>query len=146
MTYATIADIKARTTDTIPVSEEAVITAQLEDAAVIIDAYNKDASLDAKKVVSCRMIIRTLNSVGDIRKILKTYSQKSDGLLDIADVSVVCADTSENRAELKKINAGIRITKSVPKTGEPHPTWTFCTRTCFVGVDFYSPLPVPLLS
>ena len=66
MTYATIADIKARTTDTIPVSEEAVITAQLEDAAVIIDAYNKDASLDAKKVVSCRMIIRTLNSVGDI--------------------------------------------------------------------------------
>lgn len=80
-----------------------------------------------------------LNSVGDIGKILKSYSQKSNGLLDIADVSVVCADTSENRAELKKSNSAIRITKSVPKLGEPHPTWTFCTRTSFIGVDFYSP-------
>ena len=80
-----------------------------------------------------------LNSVGDIVKILKTYSKKSDGLLDIADVSVVCANTSENRADLKKINSGMKITTSVPKPGEPHPTWTFCTRTSFIGVDFYSP-------
>lgn len=66
MAYATISDIKARTTDTITPAMESVITAQLEDAAVIIDAFNKNASADAKKVVSCRMIIRTLNIDGGI--------------------------------------------------------------------------------
>lgn len=66
MAYATIADIRARTTDTITPAMESVITAQLEDAAVIIDSFNKDASADAKKVVSCRMIIRTLNIDGGI--------------------------------------------------------------------------------
>ena len=66
MAYATIADIRARTTDTITPAMESVITAQLDDAAVIIDSYNKDASEDAKKVVSCRMIIRTLNIDGSI--------------------------------------------------------------------------------
>lgn len=66
MAYATIADIRTRTTDTITPAMESVITAQLEDAAVIIDSFNKDASADAKKVVSCRMIIRTLNIDGGI--------------------------------------------------------------------------------
>ena len=32
----------------------------MEDAAVIVDAYNVNAAADAKKVVSCRMIIRAL--------------------------------------------------------------------------------------
>ena len=80
-----------------------------------------------------------LNSVADIKKVLKAYFKKSDGLLGIGNVSVICADTSENRVELKKIAPGMKITKSVPKPGNPHPTWTFCTRTCFIGVDFYSP-------
>lgn len=66
MAYATIADIRARTTDTITPAMESVINTQLDDAAVIIDSYNKDASEDAKKVVSCRMIIRTLNIDGSI--------------------------------------------------------------------------------
>ena len=66
MAYATIADIRERTTDTITPAMESVINAQLDDAAVIIDSYNKDASEDAKKVVSCRMIIRTLNIDGSI--------------------------------------------------------------------------------
>ena len=66
MAYATIADIKARTTDTITPAEESVIQTQLDDAAIIIDAYNPGASADAKKVVSCRMIIRTLNTDASI--------------------------------------------------------------------------------
>lgn len=66
MAYATVADIRARTTDTIPASEEGVIMAQLDDAAVIIDAFNNDADAEAKRVVSCRMVLRLLNSAGDI--------------------------------------------------------------------------------
>jgi hypothetical protein len=40
--------------------EQAVCSNLLEDAAAIIDAYNANASADAKKVVSCRMVLRAL--------------------------------------------------------------------------------------
>lgn len=62
MAYATYADIQARLTRTLSESEQAVCTNLLEDAAVIIDAYNENASADAKKTVSCRMVIRALGN------------------------------------------------------------------------------------
>ena len=80
-----------------------------------------------------------LNSVGDIGNTLKTYFKKPYSLLSIDNVSVICANTSDNRADLKIIDPAIKITTSVPKKGDLHPTWTFCTRTCFIGADFYSP-------
>ena len=42
--------------------ERSVCEALLEEAGVIIDAYNSKASNDAKSVVSCRMIRRALGS------------------------------------------------------------------------------------
>lgn len=38
----------------------------LDDAAVIIDVYNADAMLDAKKLVSIRMVLRAMNIDPDI--------------------------------------------------------------------------------
>jgi len=58
--YATLADVKARMTRSMSSTEETVCTNLLDDAAVAIDTYNKDATADAKKVVSCRMVIRAL--------------------------------------------------------------------------------------
>lgn len=58
--YATLADVKARMTRTLSSTEETVCTNLLDDAAVAIDAYKKDAPADAKKVVSCRMVTRAL--------------------------------------------------------------------------------------
>lgn len=65
MAYATVADIQARMTRTLTESEQAVAATMLDDAGVIIDAYNADASADAKKIVSCRMVMRTFGD-GDI--------------------------------------------------------------------------------
>ena len=62
MAYATLADVQARMVRTLSEDEEAVCTNLLDDAAVIIDAFNSSASVDAKKVVSVRMVIR---SIGD---------------------------------------------------------------------------------
>lgn len=59
-TYATVADIQARMTRDLTEDEEAVCAVLLEDAAVMIDNYNANASADAKKIVSCRMVIRSL--------------------------------------------------------------------------------------
>lgn len=60
MAYATLSDVEARTTRTYTAEEEAVINKLLDDAAVIIDAYNAEAGADAKLVVSCRMVIRAI--------------------------------------------------------------------------------------
>lgn len=62
MTYATVQDIQDRLVRTLGSDEQAVCTTLLEDAAVIIDAYNADADTDAKKVVSCRMVIRAIGT------------------------------------------------------------------------------------
>lgn len=62
MAYATTQDIQARMTRTLTTDEQAVCAVLLEDAAVIIDTYNADAGADAKKVVSCRMVQRAIET------------------------------------------------------------------------------------
>lgn len=37
----------------------------LDDAAIIIDSFNASATADAKKVVSCRMVVRQMGDGGD---------------------------------------------------------------------------------
>lgn len=66
MSYATIEDIEIRTGKTYTASEKVQLAALLCDAAVIIDAYRADASDAAKKVVSCRMVIRAFGSDDDV--------------------------------------------------------------------------------
>ena len=62
--YATIAEVQARMTRDMSTDEETVCSTLLDDAAVIIDAAAPNASTDAKKVVSCRMVIRALGDGG----------------------------------------------------------------------------------
>jgi hypothetical protein len=65
MAYATVADVQARMTRPLSVDEETMCTALLEDAAVIIDAFNVSALEDRKQIVSCRMVIRQLGDGND---------------------------------------------------------------------------------
>lgn len=65
MAYAALQDVQARTTRTYDASEQAVIASLLEDAAVMIDACRAEASADAKKIVSCRMVIRAMGDGSD---------------------------------------------------------------------------------
>lgn len=65
MAYATTEDIQARMVRTMDSDELAVCATLLEDAAVLIDAFKEGASADAKKVVSCRMIVRALGDGSD---------------------------------------------------------------------------------
>jgi len=60
MAYATIEDVQARMTRTLSDDEERVCASLLDDAGILIDAYNENASADSKKVVSCRMVVRAL--------------------------------------------------------------------------------------
>lgn len=60
MGYATLADITNRMTRSLSTQEQTVATNLIEDAAVLIDAYRVTAGADAKKIVTCRMVIRAL--------------------------------------------------------------------------------------
>lgn len=67
MAYATIEDVRSRMTRSLSEDEQTVCDALLADAAAIIDAYNEDACLQNKMIVSCRMVIRAIgdsNSAG----------------------------------------------------------------------------------
>ena len=65
MAYATVSDVQARMTRTLSTAEQTMCSTLLDDAAVIIDAYNVNASADAKKIVSCNMCIRKLGDGED---------------------------------------------------------------------------------
>ena len=58
--YASVEDVQSRMTRTMTEDEQAVCSVLLDDAGVMIDAIALSASADAKKVVSCRMVIRAL--------------------------------------------------------------------------------------
>lgn len=79
-----------------------------------------------------------LNSVKEICHILGKYIAKKQ-LINPCDVTIICADNKENLKELHKVHKKLSITRTIPKMGDSHTTWTFVTRTAFEGVDFYSP-------
>lgn len=62
MAYATVEELQARMQRELTETEQNICEALLDDAAVIIDAYNENAKPDAKRLVSLRMVRR---SIGD---------------------------------------------------------------------------------
>ncbi len=65
MAYATLTDVQDRMTRTLTADEQNVCTTLLDDAAVIIDAFNANATDEAKKIVSCRMVVRAIGDGTD---------------------------------------------------------------------------------
>lgn len=65
MAYATISDVQSRMTRTMSEAEQSVCSNLLDDAAAIIDAYNENATEEAKKIVSCRMVVRAIGDGTD---------------------------------------------------------------------------------
>lgn len=64
MAYATVEDVQERMTRQMSETEQSVCEKLLDDAAVIIDAFNVNATEDAKKVVSIRMVMRSIGDGG----------------------------------------------------------------------------------
>jgi hypothetical protein len=60
MAYATIKDIEDRILRDLTADEQTIATNLLDDVAVMIDSRKNTASDAAKKVVSCRAVIRAL--------------------------------------------------------------------------------------
>ena len=60
MAYATIEDVTAGMIRDVSEDETRVLAQLLDEVAVLIDAYNSKASVDAKKLVSVRVVRRQI--------------------------------------------------------------------------------------
>ena len=63
--YASVEDVEKRCRRSLSDEEKELCEALLEDAAIVIDAYSKNADEDAKQVVSCNMVVRAIGSGSD---------------------------------------------------------------------------------
>lgn len=60
MNYASVSDLQSRMTRTLSESEKTVADTLLDDAGALIDTVAERASVEAKRIVSCRMVMRAL--------------------------------------------------------------------------------------
>ena len=73
-----------------------------------------------------------VNSVNHILGIIKKNNLTPD------QVNILCADTEENKLKIKnKLGKGFGIGE-IPLKGDKPKMFTFCTRTVYLGADFYS--------
>jgi hypothetical protein len=84
------------------------------------------------EIVYSKEAVFYVNSVNNILSIIKSEKLKPE------EVNILCSGTSDNDKKLeKKLGNDYKIGK-VPLRGQPHKMFTFCTRTVYLGADFYS--------
>jgi len=83
-------------------------------------------------IVTSNEVVFYVNSVVNIIAIIKKAELKPE------EVNILCARTPQNEQKIhKKLGRKFNI-GAVPLKGEPHKMFTFCTRTVYLGADFYS--------
>ena len=98
-----------------------------DDSGKIVEVESKEAVI-------------YVNSVKHICSIIKYNS------LSLENCNVLCARTPENEKKVRKafheagynFKPGEKAIGSVPTCGETHKMFTLCTRTVYLGADFYS--------
>lgn len=66
MAYATVQDVQDRMSETMTTAQQNICSKLLDDAGTIIDSFNANATTDAKKLVSIRMVQRSMSIDSDI--------------------------------------------------------------------------------
>ena len=110
-----------------------------EKAKEIIDSYlqgNFEEIVVMRNGIPVRVVsdeaVLYVNSVNHIISIIKKC-----GLIP-EQCNILCADTEDNKNRLKKKLGKSFAIGSVPLEGEKPKMFTFCTRTVYLGADFYS--------
>ena len=96
---------------------------------------------DDKKLVISTEAVFYFNSISEIIKLIHRLELSPD------EVNIICANTKENQAKLNKLSRELKydpkkgkgfIIGRVPLKGEINKKYTFCTKTAYIGSDFYS--------
>lgn len=109
-----------------------------------------DENTGVKYLIQSKEAVFFLNSVTGICKAITT------NLLSIDQCNILCAKTSDNDKQIREAfnivikkkaeQSGIKnpellkdtVIGEIPLEGQPHKMFTFCTRTVYLGADFYS--------
>ena len=83
------------------------------------------------KVISNEAVFY-VNSVNHITSIIKKNN------LTPEQCNILCSKTDDNLKKIQKRLGKKFIIGEVPLEGDPHKMFTFCTRTVYLGADFYS--------
>ena len=83
------------------------------------------------KIVSDELVVY-VNSVNHIISIIKKLGIRPD------QVNILCSDTEDNKRRIRRKLGKDYSIGSVPLGGEKPKLITFCTRTVYLGADFYS--------
>ena len=81
------------------------------------------------KIVFSKEAVFYFNSISDIIRVINKTGLTGD------QVNIICADDGNNQNKLSKIGHSIG---KIPLKGETNKMFTFCTKTAYIGADFYS--------
>ena len=95
----------------------------------------RDKNGDIREIESRELVVY-VNSVKNICDIIRRCG------LDYSNTNVLCSNTPENQKKIRKA-FGLKRNEpggigTVPGRGEYHKMFTLCTRTVYLGADFYS--------
>ena len=128
-----IPDIDAKPTTSIISSAKVIINEYL-DGKFKKYAFRDESTGLIQEVLSTELVVY-VNSVKNICDLIKKCG------LTLDNTNVLCSRTIENNRRLKKafgIKGSMNVIGSVPVKGESHKMFTLCTRTVYLGADFYS--------
>ena len=123
-------NLKVRVINSIYEPIKKIISEYLIGRYETLTTYNKETGTTTK--IESKEAMIYVNSVKNIIQLVKKCGLKPD------QVNILCANTPEN---LKKIQKGLGKTWTigkVPLRDEPRKMFTLCTRTVYLGADFYS--------
>ena len=126
-----------------------------EEAGQVIQNYKKgnfEQRLDSGTggIIESHEAVIFMNSVSNICQVIRSNN------LHVEECNILCARTEENSKEVKKafnevlrresegfekplsLPRGYDVIGRIPGRGEIHKMFTFCTRTVYLGADFYS--------
>ena len=81
------------------------------------------------KIVFSKEAVFYFNSISDIIRVINKTGLTSN------QVNIICADDKENKDKLHRIGHSIG---KIPLKNETNKMFTFCTKTAYIGSDFYS--------
>ena len=132
MAYAAVSDVQERMLRIMSSDEDALCAKLLDDAAVIIDAFALKAGADAKKVVSCRMVIRVIGS-GEDSGMPIGANQATQTALGYSQTWTMGSSGASGELYLSKLEK--QILKTGNRVGSYSPVQELVPEGCFEEMD-----------
>jgi len=132
MAYATVNDVQNRTLREFSNSELELCRKLLDDAAVIIDIFAARANEDAKKVVSCRMVLRVLGD-GEDTGVPVGANQGTQSALGYSQTWSFPATGSSGELYISKLEK--QMLRSGNRIGSRSPVEDLVPEGCFEEMD-----------